>query len=75
MQDLPKWAKPAGWMKHAVATNRGWVNEKTGELYKNKRQLKDRIDALSPAPAPKVVASAPKVDTPKKKVAKKKSDD
>ena len=68
MQDLPKWAKPAGWMKHAVATNRGWVNEKTGELYKNKRQLKDRIDALTPAPAPKVEAH-------KKKVAKKKSDD
>jgi|TARA_B100001093_G_scaffold496801_1_gene542938 3-phenylpropionate/cinnamic acid dioxygenase small subunit len=71
MTDLPKWAKPARWMKNAVATNRGWVNEKTGELYKTKSMLKDRIAALNvdSAPAPKPAAAT------KKKVAKKKSDD
>tara|TARA_Y100000389_G_scaffold200259_1_gene240296 strand:- start:6076 stop:6288 length:213 start_codon:yes stop_codon:yes gene_type:complete len=70
MTDLPKWATPARWMKNAVATNKGWVNEKTGELYKTKRMLKDRIAALKADAAP-----APKPAATKKKVAKKKSDD
>lgn len=52
--DLPSWARPKNWMKNAVATNRGWVNEKTGEVYKKHSNLKDKIDALAPAkPAPK----------------------
>ena len=70
MTDLPKWATPAKWMKNAVATNKGWVNEKTGELYRTKRMLKDRIAALNVEAAPE-----PKPAAAKKKVAKKKSDD
>ena len=50
---LPRGMNPARWMKHAVATNRGWVNEKTGELYKKVNGLKDKIDALTPKPKPK----------------------
>ena len=54
---LPRGMNPARWMKHAVATNRGWVNEKTGELYKKHSGLKDKIDAhlaaTKPAPKPK----------------------
>jgi hypothetical protein len=68
MTDLPKWATPSKWMKNAVATNKGWVNEKTGELYATKRALKDRIDALT-------VSEKPKAEAPKKKTAKKKTDD
>ena len=45
---LPKWATPAKWMKNAVATNRGWENEKTGEVYKKINGLKDKIDELAP---------------------------
>jgi len=45
---LPKWASPANWMKNAVATNRGWENEKTGEVYKKINGLKDKIDELAP---------------------------
>jgi len=45
---LPKWASPAKWMKNAVATNRGWENEKTGEVYKKMNGLKDKIDELAP---------------------------
>ena len=51
--DLPKWAVPARWMRYAVATNRGWENEKTGEVYKKVNGLKDKIDALAPKPKPK----------------------
>ena len=68
---LPNWAKPRKWMKNAVATNTGWKNSKTGELYKSHGGLKDKIDALTPAPADPVA----KKETPKKKTAKTKSED
>jgi hypothetical protein len=71
---LPKWATPAKWMKDAVATDRGWVNEKTGEMYKMHRDLKNKIAALAPkkakpapAPAPEPAAPAPAKKTSKKK--------
>jgi|GEM_PF-4408748 len=69
MADLPNWAKPKRWMKNAVATNSGWKNSKTGELYKCHGGLKDKIDALTPAPVEKKETPAPK-----KKASKKKED-
>ena len=69
MTDLPNWAKPRRWMKNAVATNSGWKNSKTGELYKSHGGLKDKIDALTPAPVVKKETPAPK-----KKASKKKED-
>ena len=69
---LPKWATPAKWMKDAVATVRGWVNEKTGEMYKAHRDLKTKIAALAPKKAKP--APAPAAEAPKKKTSKKKED-
>ena len=69
MTDLPNWAKPRKWMKNAVATNSGWKKSKTGELYKSHGGLKDKIDALTPAPVAKKETPAPK-----KKASKKKED-
>lgn len=68
MADLPKWATPQKWMKNPVATNVGWVNSVTGEKLSGHRGLKDKIDALTPAPVAKK-------ETPKKKTAKTKSED
>ena len=68
MADLPKWATPQKWMKNPVATNSGWVNSVTGEKLSGHRGLKDKIDALTPAPVEKK-------ETPKKKTAKTKSED
>jgi hypothetical protein len=68
MADLPRWAKPQKWMKNPVATNTGWVNSVTGEKLSGHRGLKDKIDALTPAPVAKK-------ETPKKKTAKTKSED
>jgi len=68
MADLPKWATPQKWMKNPVATNSGWVNSVTGEKLSGHRGLKDKIDALTPAPVAKK-------ETPKKKTAKTKSED
>ena len=69
MADLPNWAKPKRWMKNPVATNAGWRNSKTGELYMSRGGLKDKIDALTPAPVAKKETPAPK-----KKASKKKED-
>ena len=69
MADLPRWAKPQKWMRNPVATNSGWKNSKTGELYKSHGGLKDKIDALTPAPVVKKETPAPK-----KKASKKKED-
>lgn len=71
---LPKWATPAKWMKDAVATDRGWVNEKTGEMYKVHRDLKNKIAALAPKKAKPAPAPAPAAEAPKKKTSKKKED-
>ena len=69
MADLPKWATPQKWMKNPVATNVGWVNSVTGEKLSGHRGLKDKIDALTPAPVAKKETPAPK-----KKASKKKED-
>jgi hypothetical protein len=71
---LPKWATPAKWMKDAVATDRGWVNEKTGEMYKAHRDLKTKIAALTPKKAKPAPAPEPAAEAPKKKTSKKKED-
>jgi len=59
---LPKWAIPQPYMQNPLATNAGWTNSKTGELYQGHRGLKNKIDALggsapkkSPAPVVKKV--------------------
>lgn len=42
----PPRKKPAKWLKGAMATTRGWVNEK-GELLKSQKMTQDEVDRLN----------------------------
>ena len=57
---------PPRWAKFAVATNRGWVDSRTGELLVSSKNLKAKIEAASATsvPEPEPVKEEPK---PKKK--------
>lgn len=55
---------PPRWAKFAVATNRGWVDSRTGELLVSSKNLKAKIEAASATSVPEPVKEEPK---PKKK--------